>query len=270
MATTVKSQWVIEKLIQVPGFESAFELGFSQLPTLVLAGAFSFLYWFLPNTNVRAFSALLGGVFTALTVNAALAAYVGLSVGVARADALYGGFAQFPFFFVWVYVFWAIVLFGAEIAFAYQNLDLYVRQIRGERAGPAEREAIGLRIALVIARAFRDGSAPWTEDGLSAAMRVPVRTVREVLVPLEGAHIVTAIASGEREGAWQLGRPADAIQATDVLSALRGEREPVAGDADVTRAIESLLSELAQGERKAADGSTLASLLTSLPQQQPA
>lgn len=267
MATTVKSQWVIEKLTQVPGFEAAFDLGLSQVPTLVLAGAFSFLYWFLPNTNVRAFSALLGGAVSALIVNAALAAYVGLSVGFARADALYGAFAQFPLFFVWIYVFWAIVLFGAEIAFAYQNLDLYVREVRGDRAGPAEREAIGLRIALEIARSFRDSSVPWTDDALSEAMRVPVRTVRDVLVPLEEARIVTAIVVEEREGGWQLGRPAAAIQATDVLEALRGEREPVAGDADVTRAVESLLSELAEGERKAADGATLEHLLARVPAQ---
>ncbi len=265
LATTVKSQWVIEKLTQIPGFEGAFDLGLSQLPTLVLAGAFSFLYWFLPNTNVRAFSALLGGVFTALAVNAGLAAYVGLSVGFARADVLYGGFAQFPLFFVWIYFFWAIVLFGAEIAFAYQNLDLYVREVRGERAGPAEREAIGMRIALEIARAFRDGAEPWTDDALSVAMQVPVRTVRDVLVPLENARIVTAIAAEEREAGWQLRRPADAIRATDVLAALRGDREPVSGDADVTRVVESLLAELAEGERKAADGATLEHLLAAVP-----
>ena len=265
LATTVKSQWVIEKLTQIPGFAGAFDLGLSQLPTVVLVGAFSFLYWFLPNTNVRAFSALLGGVFTALAVNAALAAYVGLSVGFARADVLYGGFAQFPLFFVWIYFFWAIVLFGAEIAFAYQNLDLYVREVRGERAGPAEREAIGMRIALEIARAFRDGAEPWTDDALSVAMQVPVRTVRDVLVPLENARIVTAIAAEERAAGWQLRRPADAIRATDVLAALRGDREPVSGDADVTRVVESLLAELAEGERKAADGATLEHLLAAVP-----
>lgn len=265
LATTVKSQWVIDQLSAVPGFAAAFDLGLSQVPTVVLALAFTFLYWFLPNTNVRAFSAILGGIFTAVTVNAALALYVGLSVGVARADALYGGFAQFPLFFAWIYFFWAIVLFGAEIAFAYQNLDLYVREVRGERAGPAEREAIGLRIAANIARSFRDEDDPWTEEALSDAMRIPVRTVRDVLVPLERARIVAALATADGEGGWQLGKPAAAIQVTDVLSALRGARDPVAGDLDITRAVESALADLAEGQRKAADGATLADLLRDVP-----
>ena len=64
-------------------------------------------------------------------------------MGVARADVLFGSFAALPLLFVWIYVFWAIVLFGAEIAFAHQNLALYRRRCAGEPASPAEREAIG-------------------------------------------------------------------------------------------------------------------------------
>ena len=85
--------------------------------------------------------------------------YLGLIVGSARYDALFGGFAALPLLFVWIYLFWAIVLFGAEVAFAYDNLPLYRREVRGRAASPAEREAIGLRIALEVARAFRDRRA---------------------------------------------------------------------------------------------------------------
>ena len=246
-------------------FEMAFDLGLEQLPTVVLAGGFGFLYWFLPNTSVRPLAAFLGGVVAAVGVNAALALYVGFSVGVARADALYGGFAQLPLFFVWTYVFWAVVLFGAEIAFAYQNLGLYVREVRGEAAGPAEREAIGLRIALEIARSFRDTDSPWTEDDLSDSLHVPVRTVRGVLVPLQRARIVASVDDGDgRRAGWQLGRPAEAIQIIDLLRALRGSREPIARDAEVTRAVEFLLAEIHEGEVKAAAGQSLADVLAGI------
>lgn len=261
MATTVKSQWVIQKLLEFPAFEMLYDLGLSQLPTLVLSGAFAFLYWFMPNTTVRPFAALLGGVFSAVVVNAALGLYVGASIGVARASALYGGFAQVPLFFVWIYVFWAIALLGAEIAFAYQNLELYAREVRGERAGPAERDAIGLRLTLEIGRAFRDSADPWTAAELADTLHVPVRTVRDVLVALQQVRIVSPVEETQKADAFQLGRPAERIQVTDVLAALRGPREPVSGDAAVTTATETLLAELQEGEAKAAAGQTLADVL---------
>jgi membrane protein len=265
MATTIKSQWFVQKLLELPGLPLLYELGLKQLPLVVLASAFGFLYWFLPNTTVRPFAALLGGAVAAIGVNAALTIYVGASVGFARANALYGGFAALPLLFVWIYFFWAIVLLGAEIAFAYQNLDLYAREVRGERAGPAERIAIGLRIAVEIARSFRDRDVRWGADELADALRVPVRTVRVVLAELQGARIVSTVGPSEKEGGLQLGRPAEDILVTDVVGVLRGLREPVRGDPVVGDIVERALAELAEGEAKAAAGQTLADLLAGVP-----
>jgi membrane protein len=267
MATTIKSQWIVERMLAFPVFASAWDLGLQQVPTLVIGLGFAFLYWFLPNTTVRPVSALLGGLFASLSVQAALGIYVGFSVGAARANTLYGSFAALPLFFVWVYFFWAIVLLGAEIAFAYQNLKLYVREVRGERAGAAEREAIGLRIVMEVARGFRDRSSPWTSDELSDALRVPARTVRDILIHLGSARIVAALDESEKENGVQLGAPADSILVTDVLTALRGPRENTRGDPAVVESVEKLLAELGEGEAKAADGRTIADLVAGLPRR---
>ena len=68
-----------------------------------------------------------------------------------------------------------------------------------------------------------------------------------------------------RPGGYLLGRPADRVQITDVLAALRGPREPVVGAAEVTLAVEDILGELREGEAKAAAGQTLADVLERLP-----
>jgi membrane protein len=261
LATTVKSQWIVQKLIEFESFAMVYDTGLKQMPRVFMALAFGFVYWFLPNTGVRLLAALLGGIVAAVLVDLTLGIYMGFGVGVARANALYGGLAQIPLLLVWIYFVCAIVLLGAEIAFAYQNLELYRREVRGERAGPAEREAIGLRIVLEIGRAFRDAQAPWTADELADALRVPVRTVRSVLAPLQESKIVAPLDASEKENAFQLGRPADRIEVVDVLAALRGPREPVAGDAVVTQTVETLLAELAEGEAKGAAGQSLAQLL---------
>jgi membrane protein len=265
LATTVKSQWIVQKLIEYQTFATVYDLGLQQMPRIFMALAFGFVYWFLPNTSVRPLAALLGGVVAALLVDAALGIYMGFGVGVARANALYGGLAQIPLLLVWIYFVCAIVLLGAEMAFAYQNLELYRREVRGERAGPAEREAIGLRIVLEVGRAFRDSREPWTSDELADALRVPARTVRDVLAPLQEAKIVAPLDASEKENAFQLGRPAERIEVVDVLTALRGPREPVGGDAAVTQTVETLLAELAEGAAKGAAGQSLAQVLAQIP-----
>jgi membrane protein len=269
LKTTLESQWLVQRLIELPLFALFYDLGLSQLPTVVLAVAFAFLYWFLPNTTVRASAAFLGGLVAGVLVEISQTVYIDFSVGAARANMFFGGFAQLPLLLVWIFVFWAIVLFGAEVAFAYQNLALYRREVRGGRAGPGAREAIGLRIAVEVARAFRDAAPAWTDDGLSDALRIPVRTVREVLARLDEAGVVAARSAPDQPEGFQLGRPAESIRVSDVLFALRGAREPVAGDSGVGALVEGVFAELEEGAAKGPAGVTLAELLSGISPLEP-
>jgi len=265
LTTTLESQWLVQKLIEYRVFALLYDVGLQQAPTVVLAAAFAFLYWFLPNTQVRPLAAGLGGAVAGVLVVVAQRLYLDLVVGSARYDAVFGGFAALPLLFVWIYLFWAIALFGAEVAFATDNLPRYRREVRGRAASPAEREAIGLRIALEVARAFRDEAPAWTADALSEALDVPVRSVRDVLVDLERAGVVAARGAVEKEGGYQLGRPAERVPVTSVVRALRGVREAAAGEPDVSAAAAGVLSEVEAGVEKLVAGRTLADLLVKLP-----
>lgn len=261
LATTVKSQWVVQKLLEEPIFRSAFELGLRELPTVLLAGGFCFLYWFMPNTRVRFLAALLGGVFSALAVNAVLAGYVGLSVGVARAQALYGVFAQLPLFFVWIYFFWAIALLGAEISFAVQNLSLYRREVRDAQRSPADREALGLRVAVEVAGQFRRGDAPLDTQALSEALDAPVRGVRDVSARLVDAGVLARQALGDGGEALGMARSPASVQVLDVLDAMRGRRDVAEGGPE-TDPVETTLASLDAAQRAAGGARSLEDLVT--------
>jgi membrane protein len=263
--TTLESQTAVQYLVSIPVFSTLYTYGLVWLPTLVLGLTFSFLFWFMPNTKVHPLSAILGGVIAAILVLSAQNAYFGLQIGVARANIVFGAFYALPLLFVWLYFFWALVLFGAEIAFAHQNLHLYRDEVRGHKTGPADREAIAMSIAVEIGRVFRDGGESWTSDSLAEAIRVPVRTVREVLRDLEATGIVARRVDDDREGAVQLGIAADRITLTDVLASVRGTRDPLRGDDDVVRPVEAALDTLTEGESTVARGRTLADLLEAVP-----
>jgi membrane protein len=251
LGASLDSQWLVQKLLQWPLFATLYDAGLRQAPTVLVVAGLSFVYWFLPNTEVRFRSALLGGTVAGLLFSVAQRAYVQLNVGVARYDAIFAGFAWFPLLLAWIYVEWAIALLGAEVAYAYQTLPLYRREVRGTPAGPAARESVGLAVALSIARAFREGSAPWTETTLSEHLDVPVRTVREVIAQLEKAGLVAPVAAPEQGGVWQLGRPADRIRVAQVLEALRGPREAPLGPKELASQVDQVLAELDARHREA-------------------
>jgi membrane protein len=251
LAASLDSRWVVQKLLQWPLFATLYDAGLRQAPAVLVVAGLTFLYWFLPNTQVRFRAALLGGAVAGLLFGVAQRAYVGLNVGVARYDAIFAGFAWFPLLLAWIYLEWAITLLGAEVAYAFQTLPLYRREVRGTPAGPAAREGVGLAVALSIARAFRAGSTPWSEDALSEHLDVPLRTVREVIAQLEKAGIVAPVAHPEQGAVWQLARPADRIRVAQVLEALRGPREVPLGPKELAMLVDRVLAELDARHREA-------------------
>jgi len=256
-AAAFRSQTLVQRMLEYDTLATLYQVGLRWVPTAVMAFAFAFLYRFLPNTHVRVPSALLGGGVAAVMFTGAQAVYVGFNVGAARYSALVGGLAWLPLLFAWIYVSWAIVLIGAELAFAHQNLDHYRREVLGAPPGAAAREALGLEIGLELARAFREGTGPRSADALAAKLDVPVRMVRDLCSALVSAGIASPFGT-DKEGGYQLGRAAERVTVLDVLVALRGG--PSERAVEVDPAVARVVAELEEGTAKAGGDLTLAQL----------
>jgi membrane protein len=267
---TLQSQALVQRLLEVPLFATLYDMGLRQAPVVISAVAFSFLYWFLPNTGVRVVSALLGGAVAAVLFAIAQYGYLQFNVGVMRYNTIFGSIAFLPLLMVWLYFCWAIILLGAEVAYAHQTLPLYRREVRGAPAGAAARESIGLAIAVELARAFHGGrQPPWSVDALSDFLDVPLRTVRDVTGELEEAGILVPCA-GEPAGSYQIGRPLDQIRVEDVLAAMRGSRDAEIGDSEVARVVAEVLQEVDRSASQISELRTLRDLVEELgPQVDP-
>ncbi len=262
LRVSLESEAVVQRFLNLPGIEQAYATGLQYAPILLFVMAFSFLYWFLPNTTVKLRSALIGGAVAALLFTLAQVAYVDIIKVSARFHAILGGLASAGLLLVWIYFSWAIVLFGAEVAYASQTLGLYRREVQGAPAGPAARESIGLAIALECARSFRDGSEPWAADRLSDALNVPLRTVRDVLVALQEAGIVRPC--GDPPNGVMIGRPMEQIRVSDVLLALRGARDTSIAVPDVAREVSGVLDEVDKNAALASEARNLRDLVDGL------
>ncbi|MCP5067554.1 MAG: YihY family inner membrane protein [bacterium] len=263
LRTTIESQWLVQRMREVPWIEALLASGLEYAPFLLTLLAFGLLYWFLPNTRVRPRSALLGGAVAAVLFGLAQMAFVATVRGSSRYGAALGALAGVALFMIWVYWSWNVVLFGAEVAYAHQTLNLYRREVRGLAPGAAARETIGLAIAVQCARAFEDGNDPWTADALSDALDVPLRTVREILVELEAENILSECRD-DQHGAFQLGRPAEQVRVADVLTALQGERHVELGAPEVARRVDEILSQIDRAAAPTAEGKSLRDLVFEL------
>jgi len=218
-----------QTLRSLPVLGHLHELNFVQLPQVLVWIAFAFLYWFFPNTRVSWVSAAIGAFVAMLLFSATRLVFVDLSVGAARYSVLFGGLVALPLMLTWIYVCWAVVLFGAEIAFAHQNIAHYREDLRRPVLAPAERESLGVRLTLVVARAFKRHAAPMTAEDLSRDLDVPVRALREILDELEAVEILIATGRGEREPGYLPARPLSDTTVADVIRAIRGRRRSASG-----------------------------------------
>ena len=100
----------------------------------------SAMYKYIPGTKVRYRHALKAAVLSGLVFTAVQYLYLETQVMVAKQSAVYGVLAALPLFMVWLNLGWTIVLYGAELSYAFQNVDR--RSISAETLDKMNAEAV--------------------------------------------------------------------------------------------------------------------------------
>jgi membrane protein len=93
------------------------------LPYALLWLSFTLLYTGLPNTDVRTRSAIFGAVVAGTLWQFAQWGYVTFVIGLVRYSAVYGALWQLPILLAWIYVAWGIILYGAQVTRAHQEVQ---------------------------------------------------------------------------------------------------------------------------------------------------
>lgn len=102
--------------VDAPSGARAFML--HSAPTVVSMGAFFMLYKLVPHTHVRSIHALAGALVAGLLFEWAKEGFAFYVANMRTYNVVYGTFVTFPFFLIWIYVSWLVVLFGAELTAA--------------------------------------------------------------------------------------------------------------------------------------------------------
>jgi membrane protein len=84
---------------------------------------------------------------------------------------------------------WLIVLLGAEISFAIQNVHTYRSEIDSLSISWRSKKRLGLLVAWKVVKNFSEGSQPMTSVEISEELGIPVRLVRQVLSEMVDAGV---------------------------------------------------------------------------------
>ena len=191
------------------------------LPLLAIWFMFTLLYIFMPNTHVRIRAALIAGVAAGTAYQLFQFFYVTFQFGVAKYNAIYGSFAALPLFLIWLQASWMIVLSGAELSFATQNVDTYEFEPDANLASPAFRKLLALRIVNLLVEHFSFGEKPLNEDAIAHELGIPIRLLRYLLHDLTEAGIITSVRSAkEKVHAYQPAFDPDEMTIASVLDSL--------------------------------------------------
>ena len=200
---------------------------FARLISIALATfGFAIIYFVVPNRPVPILFALTGG-FVAGVLLELLKAGFGLYLHhFPSYQAIYGALAAVPIFLLWMYLFWAAVLLGAEVAASAP--EWRAAQARGRHAScPGDRLALALALIERLRDARREGRA-LKERALRRGLPATPAEIDGALSDLRRARVVERSSRGR----WLLSRDLSTLKLADLTEALSLELDPSEGWSD--------------------------------------
>ena len=163
------------------------------LPYCTIWIMFTFVFIFMPNTKVKLKAGLLAGVVAGTIFQLTQWIYINFQIGAAKYSAIYGSFAALPLFLLWLQVSWLVILFGAELSFAHQNVETYEFEQDYLAASYSFKKLLSLLITHLLVKNFCKGEQPWHVERISHTLEIPIRLVRQILFELAESGILSEV-----------------------------------------------------------------------------
>ena len=240
-------------------------LVFEFIPVVLLWLIFAVIYLLVPNTKVKFSAALVGGIVAGSAWHLNNVFGFLFASRLVTNSKIYGSLALVPVFMVGLYFSWVILLFGAQVAFAFQNRKSYLQEKLVVHVNQRGREFVALRLMTSLGQRFHEGIRSPSIFQLSSELNIPAPLAQSVLRTLVFKQLVTEIAGSDP--AYAPARPLNNITAHDILQAMRtgtGQELPL-HDAPALAAIYGEFGRIEQAERNAASAISLQALVNRMP-----
>jgi membrane protein len=267
LIASVQSHALIEHVMTIEPFGSILVVTAQLMPFVLLCVVFSFIYKFVPNTHVTAWSALIGGITAALLWGIAGEAFAAFVAASGKYSAIYSGFAVLVLFLLWLYVGWLIILVGAQVSFFTQHPSAYRVQLLWHQETLALRERLVLEILTTLGRRYLRGEGPMRMMELAQELGLPPSVVEDRVMELVDQHLLARMA--EPEGIALL-KPPELMPLYEILNLVHSGQGPAPSFPEKPgEPINALLRQRDAAVAQSLDGMTLRSLIASQQKTMP-
>lgn len=183
---------------------------------------FSFLYLVIPNTRVRFDCAFFGGLIAGTAFILMQKFYVYFQLNMTQFNAIYGSFAALPLFLIWLQSSWILVLLGAEISFAVQNLYQYEYESESSQSNHHSKLILSIAILKLLQDNFDNGFPPLSKSGLIAQTQSPFKLMSQTLRSLQDTGYISKIEiPNSMDSHFQLAKNISGHSLPDVIHSLQ-------------------------------------------------
>ncbi|MCD4833037.1 MAG: YihY/virulence factor BrkB family protein [Bacteroidales bacterium] len=191
------------------------------IPYVLIWLLFTMVFMVMPNTKVNFKSAFVAGIISGTVFVFIQWVYIHFQVGVSKYNAIYGSFAALPLFLIWLQMSWLIVLFGAEVSFAVQNVEKYEFEPDTHNLSSFSWKVLTLMVAHLLIKNFGNGEKAMTAGEISKKLEIPIRSVRDILYNLIDSNILSEInTEHDKEKAYQPAQDINNLTVSYVLNAI--------------------------------------------------
>ncbi len=182
---------VIGRVSILSQFGFVIQFSLRLLPYVMTWLLFCFIYMVMPNTRVSLAAGMLAGIIAGTFYQAFQYVYINFQIGVSKYNAIYGSFAALPLFLVWLQTSWLILLYGAEVSYAYQNVEAYEFEPDCANLSYAQRKLMLLSLATLIAKRFDCGGSSCSAAKMSEELDIPIILVHRLVQELLDSGVVS-------------------------------------------------------------------------------
>ena len=223
VTATAMNNTLVQQLMSVQPFGHLI-VAFSKLvPYLLVIAAFIFIYMFMPNTRVKFFPAVVGGVVAGILWQSSGWAFAAFIASSSNYAAIYSSFAILILLLIWLYLNWLILLLGAQVAFYTQYPQYMTRRPVQLRLSNRLREHLAIQIMFMVADRHLNQGEPLTSDDLVHYLGLPMQPIHHVLQLMVGAGFLSE--TSDEPPAYLPRRDIGTISLVELYNAVRSAGE---------------------------------------------